>query len=748
MIQINSSTNGFTVVGVNNKLFPDNGTLAFGQNQVVLSVDESNIATFRSAANYDVLFSGLISQITIDGQSVTKQNIAEKFDAIANTSGGGDMSDYYTKEEVNELIPTEVSELQNDAGYITQEEVIINQSFPSGWHTTGTMADLIDDINADSDALVGKAYMGTVEFSDLPDGLLQAELQVEIMSEMQGLGKVLVFTVTSSNQPPYHWEYTSAYGASGTWRSWANSSDLANYYTKTESDNRYVQPSSLATVATSGDYDDLSNKPIIPDISGKADKSEAVSSFNIGAAMDGGSIVQYSYASNTSNYRQMFTVGQINGTNIIGNLNNFQLATPNDIANFFDGAEYDSQTKRINFKHSNTVIAYIDATAFIKDGMVDTVAISNGNLVITFNTDAGKQPISIPLTDIFNPANYYDKTAADAKFATKTELDTKEEVISTALNDLETNKADSADLATVATSGDYDDLTNKPTIPDAVSGTNDGTNWTSLTIGSTTKAIPQGGGVAQIQSDWTQSDNTAVDYIKNKPDLSVYAESANLATVATSGSYTDLSNKPDLTVYATKADMDIKEEVISTALNLLETTKTDSADLATVATSGSYNDLSNKPTIPDVSGKADKVSGATNGDFAALDSNGNLTDSGSKASDFQATLVSGTNIKTINNESILGSGNITIQGGGGTQVQSDWSQSDSTAVDYIKNKPDLTDYVEIPVYNNKEICIANALTELHLEKADKSELPNMSNYYTKSEIDATIGNINTLLEAI
>jgi hypothetical protein len=30
----------------------------------------------------------------------------------------------------------------------------------------------------------------------------------------------------------------------------------------------------------------------------------------------------------------------------------------------------------------------------------------------------------------------------------------------------------------------------------------------------------------------------------------------------------------------------------------------------------------------------------------------------------QATLVSGTNIKTINNESILGSGNITIQGGG------------------------------------------------------------------------------------
>ncbi len=37
---------------------------------------------------------------------------------------------------------------------------------------------------------------------------------------------------------------------------------------------------------------------------------------------------------------------------------------------------------------------------------------------------------------------------------------------------------------------------------------------------------------------------------------------------------------------------------------------------------------------------------------------------------FQVKLVSGTNIKTINNESVLGSGNITVQSGsGGTLVQ-------------------------------------------------------------------------------
>lgn len=39
--------------------------------------------------------------------------------------------------------------------------------------------------------------------------------------------------------------------------------------------------------------------------------------------------------------------------------------------------------------------------------------------------------------------------------------------------------------------------------------------------------------------------------------------------------------------------------------------------------------------IQDISGKADKVASAVSGNFAGLDVNGNLTDSGSKASDFQ-----------------------------------------------------------------------------------------------------------------
>ena len=43
----------------------------------------------------------------------------------------------------------------------------------------------------------------------------------------------------------------------------------------------------------------------------------------------------------------------------------------------------------------------------------------------------------------------------------------------------------------------------------------------------------------------------------------------------------------------------------------------------------------------------------------------------------QDTLISGTNIKTVNNESILGSGNITIQGGGSPVVELTQAQYDA-----------------------------------------------------------------------
>ena len=54
----------------------------------------------------------------------------------------------------------------------------------------------------------------------------------------------------------------------------------------------------------------------------------------------------------------------------------------------------------------------------------------------------------------------------------------------------------------------------------------------------------------------------------------------------------------------------------------------------------------------------------------------------------QATLVSGTNIKTINNSSLLGSGNITISTTG-VQLNADWNETNTSSSAYISNKPTL-----------------------------------------------------------
>ena len=46
-----------------------------------------------------------------------------------------------------------------------------------------------------------------------------------------------------------------------------------------------------------------------------------------------------------------------------------------------------------------------------------------------------------------------------------------------------------------------------------------------------------GGTGTQVQSDWAETNTEAVSYIKNKPSL---------ATVATSGSFNDLTDKPTI----------------------------------------------------------------------------------------------------------------------------------------------------------------------------------------------------------
>ena len=91
-------------------------------------------------------------------------------------------------------------------------------------------------------------------------------------------------------------------------------------------------------------------------------------------------------------------------------------ADKSELSPYFDGASYDSKTREIRFYHNGEVKTQIDATPFIKDGMVNSVRLENNYLIITFNTDAGKKPIAIKIESIFDPSNYYTKAEIGDKF--------------------------------------------------------------------------------------------------------------------------------------------------------------------------------------------------------------------------------------------------------------------------------------------------------------------------------------------
>ena len=118
---------------------------------------------------------------------------------------------------------------------------------------------------------------------------------------------------------------------------------------------------------------------------------------------------------------------------------------------------------------------------------------------------------------------------------------------------VENGKANTADLAPVATSGSYNDLGDKPTIPEAY-------------------------------------DDTAI-----QAALAGKADASSLANVATSGSYNDLGDKPTIPEAYDDSALAARIAAVETTLP----NKANTADLATVATSGSYNDLGDKPTIPE-----------------------------------------------------------------------------------------------------------------------------------------------------
>nr|MCR5264984.1 hypothetical protein [Cyanobacteria bacterium RUI128] len=236
---------------------------------------------------------------------------------------------------------------------------------------------------------------------------------------------------------------------------------------------------------------------------------------------------------------------------------------------------------------------------------------------------AEKQPAGNYLTEHQSLSDYYTKSEVDTGLGGKSDTNHTHSQYLTSHQDI-SGKANSADLATVATSGSYSDLTNKPTIPTVPTKLSDLTDDLGT---SPTHTHSQYLTSHQSLSNYYTKSET---YSQSEVDTllgQIESGQSSLATVATTGDYDDLINKPTIpTVPTTLSSFtdDLGTSPTHTHSQYLTSHqdisgKANSADLATVATSGSYSDLTGTPTIPTVNNATLTITqgGTTKGTFTA-----------------------------------------------------------------------------------------------------------------------------------
>ena len=283
-------------------------------------------------------------------------------------------------------------------------------------------------------------------------------------------------------------------------------------------DSSGVLTTNLATVASTGSYTDLLDKPTIPTV------PTNVSAFTNDAG--------YQTASQVSSAVEMETQNRE--------------AADNNLQSQIDGITASSDVKDI-------VGTYAELQNY------DTSTLGDNDIIKVLQDESHSNETTYyrwsTSTEVFT------LIGEEGPYYTKSQTDT-----------LLNAKANISSLSTVATTGSYSDLTNKPSIPTKTSDLTNDSNFVSdasyvHTDNNFTSALKTkldgiaAGAEVNVQANWTQADTSADDYIKNKPTIPAAQVNSdwnassgvaqilnkpNLATVATSGSYNDLSNKPTI----------------------------------------------------------------------------------------------------------------------------------------------------------------------------------------------------------
>lgn len=378
--------------------------------------------------------------------------------------------------------------------------------------------------------------------------------------------------------------------------------------------NGCVKASDLATVATSGSYNDLTDKPIIP-ASATVDSELSSTSTNpvqnkvINAALN-----SKADSSMLSAYLPLAggaCTGSVSAPNFqtgTGATNYFQCRKfrgEGDANTYYHAVDFGySGHDSVDFYEYDPNWNFYKCTTGTKSGAV-LVGNINGN-----GWNGGARLTGAP-------------TAPTAAAGTNTTQIATTAFVQTAVS----SKVSASTLATVATTGDYNDLTNKPSIPAAytlptasssvLGGVKIGSNISvssgviSLTRANVTGAL----GYTPPVSDTTyvnattsaaglmsSSDKSKLDSIAANANNYIHPAShpasmiTGLAAVATSGSYNDLSDSPAIPVVDDSLSSDSTNAVQNKVVyGLGQKFFNQLSALASVARTGNYSDLTGTP---------------------------------------------------------------------------------------------------------------------------------------------------------
>ena len=369
--------------------------------------------------------------------------------------------------------------------------------------------------------------------------------------------------------------------------------------------------------------------------------------------------------------------------------NKVQTMIDGAVSGYPNEAEYNPTDKKIYFKYNDTKLdsMTIDATDFIKDGMIESVEVvpsgETSYLKIVWNLDGSsgstKDTIYLNIGDLFEADNYYTKTDIDnienGQNSKIDEISGKTDNVITEVHTL------SGEVHTL--SGEVQTVSGKvqTMIGDAVSGypnkaeynptdkriyfKHDNTILNSMTIDATdfikdgmiesVEVVPSGG-TSCLKIVWNldgSSGSTKNTIYLNIGDL---FEADNYYTTGQTSGATQIAN-----ALAAKQNSLVSGVNIKTINNksILGEGNITIEGGGSSYTAGDGIDITND--VISVTGKVDTSS------FTAHTADTVIhvtSDEKAAWNGKQDQLISGVNIKTINNKSILGEGNITIEGGG------------------------------------------------------------------------------------